>query len=328
MSLIDRAFDLLALPRERPVWPPRRLSLALQGGGSFGAFAWGVLDRLLDEPDIAFDALSGASAGAVNAVLLAFGMIEGGRAGAQARLSRFWKRMSETAAILRPGSPIGAGFELVVRTLSPYQFNPFNVNPLREALEAEVDFARLRREAGIKLLLGATRVKDGKLRILTNSELTVEAVLASACLPLLHHAIELDGEPYWDGGYAANPPLLPLVRASATPHVLIVQVTPSTSQRLPKSPREIAARLEQIQLNATLNTELEALKYGKMIGATARLKRLRVGRISADEQFDRLADESAANLGWDFLQRLHVGGRAAAGLWLERGLPATAPQRA
>jgi NTE family protein len=327
MTLIRRALDFLALPREPPAWPPKRLSLALQGGGSFGAFAWGVLDRLLEEPEIEFEAISGASAGAVNAVLIAFGMLEGGKPGAQARLSQFWKRISESAAFLRPASPLGAGFELVVRALSPYQFNPFNVNPLREALEAEVDFERLRKEAGLKLLLGATRVRDGKLRILTNSELTVEAVLASACLPLLHHAIELDGEAYWDGGYAANPPLLPLVRTSETPHVLIVQVTPSTSQRLPKSPREIAARLEQIQLNATLNTELEALKYGKMTGSTARLRRLRIGRISAEEQFDGLADESAANLGWDFLQRLHRGGRTAAALWLERDLPAAAAQR-
>jgi NTE family protein len=209
-----------------------------------------------------------------------------------------------------------------LRTMSPYQFNPFNVNPLREALEAEVDFERLRERSEIKLLLGATRVSDGKLRILTNSELTVDAVLASACLPLLYHAIELDGEPYWDGGYAANPPLIPLVRASESAHVLIVQVTPSMSERLPTSAREIAARIEQIQFNATLNSELEALKYGKLIGAFDRLRRLRIGRITADEQFDGLGDESARNLDWGFLERLHRGGRAAADDWLKRELPA------
>ena len=205
--------------------------------------------------------------------------------------------------------------------MSPYQFNPFNLNPLREALVAEVDFERLRKQSTIKLLLGATRVRDGSLRILTNAELTVDAVLASACLPLLHHAIELDGEPYWDGGYAANPPLLPLVRATEAAHVLIVQITPTTSERLPRSPREIAARLEQIQFNATLNSELEALKYGKMIGATEKLRRLRIGRISAQDEFADLADESAGNLGWEFLERLREGGRAAAELWLRRGLP-------
>ena len=276
-----------------------------------------MLDRLLEEPDIDFDAISGASAGAINAVLLASGMIEGGHEGARARLSQFWKRISRSAPI----APVGAGLELVIRTLSPYQFNPFNLNPLREALVAEVDFERLRKQSMIRLLLGATRVRDGNLRILTNADLTVDAVLASACLPLLHHAIEIDGEPYWDGGYAANPPLLPLVRVTEAAHVLIVQITPTTSERLPRSPREIAARLEQIQFNATLNSELEALKYGKMIGATEKLRRLQIGRISAQDEFADLADESAGNLGWDFLERLREGGRAAAELWLRRGLP-------
>jgi NTE family protein len=329
MTLIDRALAVLRLgerePGERaPDWPPKTLSLALQGGGSFGAFGWGVLDRLLEEPHIDFDAISGSSAGAVNAVLLASGMIEGGREGAQARLSRFWTRVSRTAALMPKSPPLEAGFEFLMRSMSPYQFNPFDVNPLREALAEEVDFERLRERSEIRLLLGATRVRDGRLRILTNTELTVDAVLASACLPLLHHAIELDGEPYWDGGYAANPPLIPLVRASRAAHVLIVQVIPSTSERLPVLPREIAARIEQIQFNATLNSELETLKYGKLIGATEKLRRLRIGRISADEQFEGLAEESARNLDWGFLQRLHVGGRAAADLWIRQDLPESA----
>ncbi len=322
MTFIEQALKLARRGRGKdvPAWPPEKLSLALQGGGSFGAFTWGVLDRLLEEPEIGFDAVSGSSAGAVNAVLLASGMIEGGREGARQRLSQFWKRISRAAALMPP-PPLDAGLELVMRSVSPYQFNPFNVNPLREALAAEVDFERLREWSEIKLLLGATRVRDGRLRILTNSELTVDAVLASACLPLLHHTIELDGEPYWDGGYAANPPLIPLVRASVSPHLLIVQVTPTTSERLPMSAREIGARIEQIQFNATLNSELEALKYGKLIGAAGKLKRLRIGRISADEEFDGLHGESAKNLGWDFLERLHSGGRAAADNWLKQDLP-------
>jgi len=322
MTFIEQALKRARRGRGKdvPAWPPEKLSLALQGGGSFGAFTWGVLDRLLEEPEIGFDAVSGSSAGAVNAVLLASGMIEGGREGARQRLSQFWKRISGAAALLPP-PPLDAGLELVMRSVSPYQFNPFNLNPLREALAAEVDFERLREWSEIKLLLGATRVRDGRLRILTNSELTVDAVLASACLPLLHHTIELDGEPYWDGGYAANPPLIPLVRASVSPHLLIVQVTPTTSERLPMSAREIGARIEQIQFNATLNSELEALKYGKLIGAAGKLKRLRIGRISADEEFDGLHGESAKNLGWDFLERLHSGGRAAADNWLKQDLP-------
>ncbi len=321
MNAIDRALALVGLGEPAPQWPPRRLSLALQGGGSFGAFTWGVLDRLLEEPEIAFDAISGSSAGAVNAVLVASGLIEGGREEAKARLERFWKRLSEAAAFAPSASlsasPMGAGLGLVARTLSPYQFNPFNLNPLREALAAAVDFERLRARSAIKLLIGATRVRDGKLRVFTNGELTVDAVLASACLPLLHHTIEIGGEPYWDGGYAANPPLIPLVRASKAAYVLVVQVTPTSSDRLPKSPREIAKRLEQIHFNATLNCEIEALKYGMIVGATPRLRRLRIGRISAQDEFVGLEDESAGNLGWKFLQRLRESGRGAVEAWLD-----------
>ncbi|MBV9287987.1 MAG: patatin-like phospholipase family protein [Hyphomicrobiales bacterium] len=324
MSIIHRARAYLGVAPEPPVWPPPRLSLALQGGGSFGAFAWGVLDRLLEEKEIAFDAVSGVSAGAVNAVLLASGLSEGGRAGARTRLASFWKRISVAAARLPTGMPLGPGLELVLRTLSPYQFNPFNLNPLREALLAEVNFDALRAHSQVKLLIGATRVRDGTARIFANEELTVDAVLASACLPLLAQAVELDGEAYWDGGYAANPPLLPLVRASGADQILIVQITPTTLEKLPVTAREIAARIEQIQFNATLNSQLEALKMGKLIAPTTKLKRLRIGRISAQEHFEELAEQSAGNLGWDFLESLHNSGRAAAELWLKRSLPSAA----
>jgi len=308
------------LRREQPdPWPPPAISLALQGGGSFGAFAWGVLDRLLEERATRFDAISGASAGAVNAVVMTSGLIEGGREGARSRLHQFWKRVSQSAGFLPQAAP---GFDLIMRAMSPYQLNPFNVNPLREALEAEVDFERLRAQTKVKLLIGATRVLDGHLRIFTGPDLTVDAILASACLPLLHHTVELNGEAYWDGGYAANPPLIPLVRASEADHLLIVQLTPAIWEKVPLTARDVARRVEQIQFNATLNSDLEALKYGKLIGATAKLKRLRIGRISAEDQYAGLADESAANLGWAFLQRLHDAGRLGADAWLGRAMPA------
>ena len=300
------------------VWPPRRLSLALQGGGSFGAFTAGVLDRLLDEADVDFDAVSGASAGAVNAVLLASGLIEG-RAAAKARLERFWKRMSQSAAFLPKASL--ASFAPFLHSLSPYQFNPFNLDPLRDALAAEIDFAELRAKAPMKLLIGATRVRDGKLRIFEAHELTVESVLASACLPLIHHTVEIAGEPYWDGGYAANPPLIPLVQASDAAHLLIVQVTPTASERLPKTPREIERRLERIQFNATLNAELEAIKLGIILRATPKLRRLRIGRISAQDEFAGLENESPADLGREFLDRLWQSGRGAVETWLEQAGP-------
>jgi NTE family protein len=317
MRFLDRTLERFGLVAQSPSWPPRRLSLALQGGGSFGAFTWGALERLLDEPEISFDAISGVSAGAVNAVLLASGQMEGGREAAKARLERFWKRMSRAAALTPSAAFANLPFGLMVRALSPYLFNPFNLNPLRQALIDEVDFARLRTRSPVKLLIGATRVRDGALRVFSTSEIGVDVVLASACLPLIHHTIEIDGEPYWDGGYAANPPLIPLVLASKAAQVLIVQVTPTSSERLPTTPRDIAKRLEQIQFNATLSAELEAIKYGMFVGATPKLRRLRIGRISAQEEFVGLADESAGNLGWEFLERLRASGRGAVKAWLD-----------
>jgi NTE family protein len=317
MGMIERARTFAGVKASAPAWPPKRLSLALQGGGSFGAFTWGVLDRLL-EREIAFDAISGASAGAVNATLLASGLLES-REAARAKLARFWRRMSESASFLPATSlataAMSAGLGLFSR-LSPYQFNPFDLNPLRDALAAEVDFESLRARSPVKLLIAATKVRDGQLRIFREPELCVETVLASACLPLIHHTIEVEGEPYWDGGYVANPPLIPLVQASDAANMLIVQVTPAKSDHLPTSPREIMKRLDQIHFNATLNAELEALKIGLMLRATPKLRRLHIGRIAAQDEFEGLADENATNLGWDFLERLRDSGRKATDVWI------------
>jgi NTE family protein len=320
MGIMEQARAIAGLKTANPAWPLERLSLALQGGGSFGAFTWGVLDRLL-ERNIGFDAISGASAGAVNAVLLASGLLDG-RDAARAKLASFWRRMSASASFLPATSlataMMGAGFGAFTRTLSPVQFNPFDLNPLREALAVEVDFERLRVQSPIKLLIAATRVRDGQLRIFRNQELCVDSVLASACLPLIHRTIEVDDEPYWDGGYVANPPLIPLVQASGVAHVLIVQVTPAKSDRLPTNPREVAKRLDQIHFNATLNCELEALKIGVILRATPKLRRLHIGRISAEDEFEGLGDENAANLGWNFLERLRDSGRNATDVWIEQ----------
>ncbi len=319
MGLIEQARAFLGAKAPAPAWPPHCLSLALQGGGSFGAFTWGVLDRLLEEREVRLDAISGASAGAVNAVLLASGMIEG-RAQARARLARFWKRMSQAASFLPMASvataTMGAGFNLFARSLAPHQFNPFDLNPLREALAEEVDFERLHARSPVKLLIAATRVRDGHLRVFRESELTLEMVLASACLPLIHRTVEVEGEPYWDGGYVANPPLIPLALVSDAANMLVVQVTPDKAEHLPKTPREIAKRIEQINFNATLNAEIAALKIGKSLGATPRLSRLRIDQISAQDEFEGLADENAANLGWNFLERLRAAGRGAAEAWI------------
>jgi len=215
----------------------RALSLALQGGGSFGAFTWGVLDRLLEQDRIAFDTISGASAGAVNAVLLASGLAEGGAAEARAKLDRFWRRVSR-AGTLGPFGSFGRSVaESAARAalaltpvVSPYQFNPLGLNPLRDILAEEVDFARLRAAAPVRLLIAATRVRDGSLRLFRNDEITLDVVLASACLPHLHHAIEIEDEWYWDGGFSANPPLRQLVLDSRAHDVLLVQIMPESQE--------------------------------------------------------------------------------------------------
>ncbi len=305
MGMIDRIRAGFADAR------PRALSLALQGGGSFGAFTWGALDRLLEDERIAFDVVSGASAGAVNAALLACGLAEGGREGAREKLAAFWKSMSAAASFLPPAA-MGA----FARALSPYQFNPFDLNPLRRGLNAAIDFERLRATAAPRLMIAATRVSDGGLRIFRNAELSADVVLASACLPLVHHAVEIDGEPFWDGGYAANPPLVPLVRETRARDVLVVQVTPTRAARLPRDRGDIVRRLEQIAFNATLNAEIEALKLAAGLRATKKLRDIRIDRIAAEDEIDGLVGRSAGDLGWRFLEDLRDAGRRSADAWI------------
>ena len=312
------------------------VSLALQGGGSFGAFTWGVLDRLLEADGVAIDALSGTSAGAVNAVVLASGLAEGGPERARERLRGLWRRLSELAAFTPFGSAsrlfagqeaiLSAAVDLSTRFLSPYQFNPLALNPLRGILAEEVDFDLLRRTSPVRLLVAATAVRDGRQRIFQNAELTLEAVLASSCLPLLQRAVSIDGEWYWDGGYTANPPLLPLAVMSQAPDMIVVQVTPAEYDGLPLLAPEIARRLQQIAFNAPLLNEIEQLAALKKefrarpkIASSRlgrKLRRLRIHRIAAEKELARLAERSALNLDPSFLLELRDAGRAAAEKWL------------
>jgi NTE family protein len=304
----------------KPKKNKRRLSLALQGGGSFGAFTWGVLDRLLDEKDLVLDAVSGASAGAVNAVLLASGLSEGGRTAAQQRLERFWKRASDTA----PRAQSGPALAMATSVLSPYQFNPFNLNPLKSLLASEIDFGALRAKPSVRLLIGATRVRDGKLHIFREKALTLDAVLASACLPVIHHAVSIDGEAYWDGGYSANPPLIPLVSASRASDALIVQIMPTAGAEMPTTSSEIAKRMEQITFNSSLLRDLDALAAMRTLSTaetggsnlSRKLQKLRLHHIAAEAEYPLLSQSSALNLDWPFLLQLHDAGQAAADRWL------------
>ncbi len=319
MDIVKAALDLRREHKRRP-WPPRQLALALQGGGSFGAFTWGALDRLLEEKKITFDAFSGASAGAVNAVLLASGLASGGREGARKNLEAFWTEVSQSSLFLPKAVTLPLG--ILARALSPYQFNPFDLNPLRQALEKHVDFELLRKTPSPRLLIAATRVSDANLRIFRNEELTVESILASACLPLLHHTIEIAGEAYWDGGYVANPPLTPLVTESDASDVLIIQITPTRSQVFPRSRHEIERRIDQINFSSTLDREIEAIRLLAPLCAggdhSGKWAKLRLDRIAAENEVELLAEASPGNLNWSFVSSLRDAGRAAADGWIEQ----------
>jgi NTE family protein len=312
------------------VWPPRRLSLALQGGGSLGAFTWGVLDRLLEEPNCRLDSISGASAGTVNAVLLASGFVDGGREGARTQLRRFWRRMTDEASfrsLMLIGGYSPAGSSVAFGRGFSAQFDPLDFDPLRQALATEIDFASLREPTCPKLLIATTRVRDGQLQIFGNKDLTADVVLASTCPPLIHCAVEIEGEAYWDGGFAANPPVAQLVHASEATDVLVVQITPTRDAYVPMTMAAIDRRIDQITANSTLNAEIAALELARDNAVTPKLHALRLFRIAAEDTVDGLAQRSSVDLGQSFITMLHRCGRDAADRWLSRNPDATAHAR-
>lgn len=301
-------------------WPPRRLSLALQGGGTFGAFTWGVLERILEEPEIELDTISGASGGTINALLVASGLVEGGHDGARARLSRFWIRLMHDASfrslmLIGAFSPAGSSVAFGP-TLRSGHFDPFDLDPLRQALVRDVNFEALRDRACPKLLVSATRIRDGSQQVFTNAAITADVALASTCPPLVHCAVDIEGEAYWDGGYAGNPPLVRLVQESAANDVLVIQVTPSRDGYVPITPAAIDRRLDQIAANATLNAEMAALAWAR----PASLPSLRLSKLAAEDEFEGLAQRSSTDLGRGFIRQLHRSGRYAAERWLTQGL--------
>ena len=301
-----------------------RINLALQGGGAHGAFTWGVLDRLLEEPDLELVGISGASAGAVNAVVAASGLAEGGREGARAALERFWLRVA-TEARRSPLSPTaveralglaGAGraarqvcLECLERVASPYDLDPSGCNPLAELLADSVDFARLRRDPPVRLFLSATNVRSGKVRIFGPEEISLAAVLASACLPQLFHAVEIDGEHYWDGGYAANPPVLPLVERTDCADIVIVQVDPVRIKALPTSAQAIRERVQVLAFNAGFLSEMHEV---------AARGDVRLHVIEAAAAMARLGAASKLDADAAVLQRLLALGRQRTRLFLAK----------
>lgn len=315
---------------------PKPISLALQGGGSHGALTWGALDRLLEDDRLAISAISGTSAGAMNAVALADGLTTGGRVGARAALHDFWKAVSD-AARFSPiqRSPIdrlmgrfsldrSPGYlflEGLSRAFSPYQLNPTGANPLRDLLEKQVDFANVNACETLKVHVTATNVRTGQPKVFGPGELTIDAVLASACLPQVHAAVEIDGEEYWDGGFTGNPALYPLLADADTPDIVVVQINPIRRDAPPRSAREIINRVNEISFNSSLVKELRAIALLQRVATARDLDLGRYGHtflhlIHVDTEVQDLSASSKMNAEWDYLRFLFERGRNWADSWL------------
>ncbi len=318
------------------------VNLALQGGGAHGAFGWGVLDRLLEDGRLAPDAVSATSAGAMNAVAMAIGISEGGHDGARTRLEQFWHEVSRASQLWNPlvqpgwsapnggaGSWPGATsigfllFEAMTRMWSPYQLNPFDINPLREVLTKVVDFERLGHcPHATRLFLSATNVRTSKIRVFENSEITPDVVMASACLPYIFKAVEIGGEHYWDGGFMGNPAIFPLIYRGASRDVIVVHINPIVRESLPTTAPEIFDRMNEISFNSSLMREMRAIAFvTRLLEEEAvddqRYKRMLIHSIRNDEEMGRHGAESKLDTSWAFLTQLRDAGRAAAGAWLD-----------
>ncbi|QEQ97862.1 patatin-like phospholipase family protein [Neptunomonas concharum] len=315
----------------------KSINLALQGGGSHGAFTWGVLDFFMEDGRISLEGISGTSAGAMNAAVLAQGYMEGGAAGARAALEDFWlqvSRMGSLSPIQRSpldvltgrwsldSSPAYVMYDLLSRVASPYDVNPLNINPLRDLVESSIDFDKVRACSALKLFIAATNVHTGKIKVFERPELTSDMVLASACLPFLYQAVEIDGVPYWDGGYVGNPPLYPLFYGTRSKDVVIVQINPIERQETPKTSREILNRVNEISFNSSLLRELRGIDFVHRLLDDNKLDRTKyadvlVHRIEETQQLNPLSASSKLNAEWSFLTHLRDIGRASAKRFLD-----------
>lgn len=316
---------------------PRSIELALQGGGAHGAFTWGVLDRFLADERVHIEGLSGTSAGAMNAAVLAAGMQRGGRDGAREALRKFWATISR-AALASPiqrtpldmllgrwtldFSPGYLFLDHMSRTFSPYDLNPLDFNPLRDLLLKQVDFDHVNGPGAPKVFVAATNVRTGRRRIFRQPSISADAVMASACLPFLYKAVEIEGEAYWDGGYMGNPALFPLVDECDARDLVIVQINPMEREEVPRRARDILNRLNEITFNASLIKDLRAIMLLKELIDAEGLDRERyrdmlIHRIHAVDELKSLGVSSKMNAEWAFLQHLHDIGWRATERWLE-----------
>jgi NTE family protein len=319
----------------------KKVNLALQGGGAHGAFTWGVLDQLLSDERLTITGISGASAGAVNAVMVADGLARGGPEEARKRLAAFW-RAASTGGDLPPvqravadrlfsllpfaTSPIRGWFATMSRYFSPYDLNPLNINPLRDLIERFVDFDAVR-ESDLALYISATNVHSGRLRLFSRDTITADAVMASAALPFLFRAVDIDGVPYWDGGYMGNPPIFPFLQSTDTEDVIVVQINPVLRETTPRTSSEIVNRLNEITFNAALISELRAMDFVTRLIDDGRLprgvsegdyRRLNIHRIDLGGFGTRLAASSKLTTDYDFFMLLHRAGQRAARRFLSR----------
>ena len=320
-----------------------RVSLALQGGGAHGAFEWGVLDRLLEDERIEIAAITAASAGAMNAICVADGLLKGGREAAKQALDRFWRGVNSASGhnlfifgdmslftkAMSPFSlqnnPFYRAMEGMMLTMSPYEFNPFNLNPLKELLQQQIDFEAIRNKSPAKLFISATSVTEGRVRIFKTSEISADVISASACLPHLFQAVLIDNKPYWDGGYLGNPSLWPLIYDHTPDDILLVTINPFFRDQTPRTSGEIMDRLNEITSNASLVAELRAIRFMNRlferdelkVAAKKKYRHLRLHGISADGCLDGLDFTSKLNTEWSFLQALRARGYEAADQWIK-----------
>jgi NTE family protein len=317
------------------------INLALQGGGAHGAFTWGVLDYLLEDGRLSIEGISGASAGAMNAVMVADGLARGGPDVARTRLADFWRAASidgDLPVIQRKlierlftfvpleGSPMAAWFDAMSHYFSPYDLNPLNINPLKDLLDRFVDFEAVRAYSPLQLFVSTTNVTTGRLHVFSRDKMTADVVMASACLPLLFKAVTIDGVPYWDGGYLANPPIFPLFRATRTEDVLIVQINPLERKEVPTSTRDIVNRVNEISFNSSLASEFRAVEFvARLIdrgqlqrgAGPGQYRRINAHRIVLGEDQKSYSADTKLSTDYDFFRMLHAGGRRAARRFLD-----------
>ncbi len=316
--------------------PKKKINLALQGGGSHGAFAWGVIDKFLEDGRLEIEGLSGTSAGSMNAVVYAYGKLKGND-GAREALHNFWKAISDAGQrfampkmpwdhlIEKKEHPMQGMMKAMMSMMSPYQTNPMNYNPLREVLEQQVDFEELERNSTTKLFICATNVRTGKVRIFHTHEVTSNAVLASACLPQVFQAVEIDGEHYWDGGYMGNPVLYPLFYYTESRDVVMLHINPIERPGVPTTSADIANRLNEITFNSSLIKELRSVYFVQKLLDDGwikdehrdKLKYVLMHSVRADVAMSDLSAASKLNSEWKFLTMLRDRGRALASHWLE-----------